>query len=41
LFDPDLAVPWPISRKEMIVSERDEQAISLREKFPDQFKDQS
>ena len=39
LFDPDLAVPWPIERQQMILSQRDEQAISLREKFPQKFKE--
>lgn len=37
LFDPDLAVEWPISREEMIISERDRNSISLREKYPEKF----
>ena len=31
LFDPELNVPWPISRDEMIISERDKQAVNLSE----------
>lgn len=34
VFDPDLDVPWPIPRDQMIISERDQQAILFREKFP-------
>lgn len=37
LFDPDLAVRWPIPKNKMIISERDSQAISLREMFPENF----
>lgn len=37
LFDPDLNVSWPISREQMIMSERDKNAISLRQKFPEKF----
>lgn len=37
LFDLDLAVEWPISKAEMIISERDKNSISLREKFPEKF----
>lgn len=37
LFDKDLAVEWPISPEKMIVSERDKNSISLREKFPEKF----
>lgn len=33
LFDPDLAVEWPIPREQMIISDRDRQAITLQEKF--------
>jgi dTDP-4-dehydrorhamnose 3,5-epimerase len=38
LFDPDLNISWPIPRSQMIISERDRQAITLREKYPDKFK---
>lgn len=37
LFDPDIAAPWPIDQSQMILSERDRQSISLREKFPQKF----
>jgi dTDP-4-dehydrorhamnose 3,5-epimerase len=37
LFDDDLAVEWPIAKDDMIISERDLSAMSLREKFPDKF----
>jgi len=37
LFDPDLNVDWPIKRDQMIVSQRDIDAISLKEKFPQKF----
>jgi dTDP-4-dehydrorhamnose 3,5-epimerase len=37
LFDPDLNMTWPIPKEEMIVSERDLNTISLREKFPQKF----
>jgi dTDP-4-dehydrorhamnose 3,5-epimerase len=33
LFDPDLQVPWPISREEMILSQRDRAAITFKERF--------
>lgn len=39
LFDPDLNVTWPIPKKEMIISQRDLNTISLREKFPEKFSD--
>lgn len=29
LFDPDLAIQWPIPKEQMIVSERDKQSITL------------
>lgn len=38
LFDTDLAVEWPITRDEMVISERDLNAKSLRELFPNKFK---
>lgn len=31
LFDPELSIPWPIERDEMILSQRDEQAVSVAE----------
>lgn len=37
LFDPDLNVNWPIPQTEMVISERDLQAQSLRERFPEKF----
>lgn len=37
LFDPDIAVEWPIAREEMIYSDRDTKSASLRELFPDKF----
>lgn len=41
LFDQDLAVDWPISREQMILSDRDTAAISLREKYPKAFNNES
>lgn len=35
LFDPDIAMEWPIPREKMIISERDLTAITLKEKYPD------
>jgi len=37
LFDKDLGVEWPISREEMIISERDQSSVTLREKYPEAF----
>ncbi len=37
LFDPDLNIPWPLPKDQLIYSQRDEQAISLRDKFPEKF----
>lgn len=37
MFDKDLAIEWPIKREEMIISDRDKEAVTLREKFPDKF----
>ncbi|MGE5042312.1 MAG: dTDP-4-dehydrorhamnose 3,5-epimerase family protein [Candidatus Levyibacteriota bacterium] len=37
LFDPDLNIAWPISPDQMIVSDRDKNSISMREKFPEKF----
>ena len=33
LFDPELNIPWPIAKEEMILSERDKNCITLKEKF--------
>jgi dTDP-4-dehydrorhamnose 3,5-epimerase len=37
VFDPDLNIPWPIPKEEMIISERDTNTITLREKVPEKF----
>jgi dTDP-4-dehydrorhamnose 3,5-epimerase len=37
LFDPDLEVDWPIDKEKMIISQRDVDTISLKEKFPQKF----
>lgn len=37
LFDPDLKIAWPVARDKMIISQRDKDAVSLRQKFPDKF----
>jgi len=37
LFDPDLNVPWPLPRSQMILSERDLTAQTLRQRFPEKF----
>lgn len=37
LFDPDLAIEWPIPQDQMIISERDKQAVSLRELVPEKY----
>jgi len=38
MFDPDLNIQWPISKEEMILSERDKNSVTLRERFPEKFK---
>jgi len=38
LFDPDLSIAWPIEKAKIIISERDKNAVFLRQKFPDKFK---
>jgi dTDP-4-dehydrorhamnose 3,5-epimerase len=37
LFDSDIDIQWPIPREQMIISERDMKAITLREKYPEKF----
>lgn len=37
VFDPDLNVDWPIPKKDMILSKRDLNAITLRQKFTEKF----
>jgi dTDP-4-dehydrorhamnose 3,5-epimerase-like enzyme len=34
LFDPDLGVIWPFPADQLILSDRDKQAVTLRTKFP-------
>ncbi len=38
VFDKDLNIDWPIKKEDMILSERDLQAVSLRELHPGKFK---
>lgn len=35
LFDPDLAIPWPIAQEKLIFSDRDKTAIPFATKFKD------
>lgn len=37
LFDENIDVKWPIAKEEMIYSDRDTKAISLKELFPEKF----
>jgi len=37
LFDTDLNIKWPIKREDMIISKRDKESITLRERFPEYF----
>ena len=37
LFDPDLAIQWPISQDQMIISDRDKNAVNLSELFPEKY----
>src|SRR3989344_6223230 len=37
LFDKDLNVAWPIPHDQVIISERDLHAVTMREKYPDRF----
>ena len=38
IFDPDINIEWPIKKEEMVISERDTNTITLREKYPEKFK---
>jgi dTDP-4-dehydrorhamnose 3,5-epimerase len=38
VFDPDINIEWPIAKDQMVISERDTNTISLREKYPEKFK---
>jgi len=38
LFDKDLNINWPLKKEDMIISDRDKQAVTLRAKFPNKFK---
>ena len=37
LFDPDLNIPWPVSKDQMVISDRDKNSITLRERSPEKF----
>lgn len=37
LFDQDLNIQWPIPKEQMIISERDMKAVTLRERFREKF----
>lgn len=37
LFDPDINVDWPVEKDDMIISQRDQDAITLRQLLPDKF----
>lgn len=37
LYDADLNIKWPIKKEDMIISKRDLQSITLRERFPEYF----
>lgn len=37
VFDPDLAIDWPLSKDQAVISERDTKAITVRELFPEKF----
>lgn len=38
LFDPELAVAWPVDPSQMIISQRDREAKTLQQLFPDRKK---
>lgn len=33
MFDNELAIEWPLKKEEMIISDRDKQAVTLKERF--------
>ena len=37
LFDPDINIQWPIPQADLILSKRDTESISLRNRFPKKF----
>jgi dTDP-4-dehydrorhamnose 3,5-epimerase len=37
IYDPDLNISWPFTPEQTIISDRDKQAVTLREKFPQKF----
>lgn len=37
LFDSDIKAEWPISKDEMIISDRDRNSVSLRQRYPKAF----
>ncbi|PIR58605.1 MAG: hypothetical protein COU69_04760 [Candidatus Pacebacteria bacterium CG10_big_fil_rev_8_21_14_0_10_56_10] len=37
LFDPDLAISWPIKADEMVMSQRDRHCVTLRQAFTEKF----
>lgn len=37
LFDEDLAIKWPMSQDEMIISDRDKACVTLRSLYPEKF----
>jgi dTDP-4-dehydrorhamnose 3,5-epimerase len=37
IFDADLNIEWPLKQEDMIISERDKNAPSLRKLFPEKF----
>lgn len=38
LFDEDIAIKWPLSVQNMIISDRDRASITLRKKYPEKFR---
>ena len=37
IFDPDLNIPWPIAKNQLLYSQRDADAITLRQKYPEKY----
>ncbi|MCB9800832.1 MAG: dTDP-4-dehydrorhamnose 3,5-epimerase family protein [Pseudomonadales bacterium] len=37
LFDPDLAINWPLPKDKMVISERDSNATTVRAIFPEKY----